>query len=98
MKLHYNWYKYGYVVACSPTKNLIIHTHKKENKAVPTMAQRDHWHLCSARAQVRPLAWCSGLKYSTLLQLHRRLQLQLRFGSGPDPWPRDSICPRVANE
>ena len=54
------------------------------------MVQGDWWHLCGTRTQVRSLARHSGFKDLALLQLqlHRRLQLQLRS----DPWPGNSIC------
>ena len=44
---------------------------KNEGTGVPTVAQWDHWPLCSTRMQVPPLAWHSGLK----LQLRLRTQI-----------------------
>ena len=37
----------------------------------------------AAEVWIRSLAWCSGLKDPSLLQLPHRSQLRLRF----DPWP-----------
>ena len=56
------------------------------------MAQWDQWHLCSTRMQVQSSAQHSGLKDQVLPFLQHRLQLRLRS----DPWPRISLCCRVA--
>ena len=61
---------------------------------VPTVPQWDWRHLCSARKQVWSPVWHSGLKDLALPQLWYRSQLQLRS----DPWPRNSICHRVAKK
>ena len=61
---------------------------------VPTVAQWDQQHLCSARTQVRSLAGHSKLKGPVLPQLWHRLQLWLES----DPWPRNCICRRVAKK
>ena len=54
------------------------------------MAQGDQQHLRSTGMQPQSL-W---VKNPALSQLQCRLQLQL----GCDPWPRNSICCRVAKK
>ena len=68
---------------------------KKDKILGVSIVPQMEWQcLCSARTQIQPPPWHSGLKDPVLLQPWHRSQLQLRS----DPWPRNSICHREAKK
>ena len=68
--------------------------YNKRKREFLLWCNRIHGVSAAPGCRFDPLAWHSGVKDPAVRQLQCRLQMWLRS----DPWPRNSICYRVAKK